>query len=352
MSGDQRRFGRLSGIIVAALFFALTVAPLPSDAAVLTSNGFATYFNNPPNGKYIDLRVAELIASSQTYCYVAVYSLNNQRIVDALIERKQAGVDVRVVTEADNRNNSEFKAAYDQLVANGIVVKTDNRSALMHHKFVVIDGIEILSGSFNFTDRDVDFHKNNIVIIHSSGVAGRYKNEFLEMWAGRFGNNKTDFSGSNTVAGATVYTKFLPMANAQASILYHLNNAKVSVYFNIFTFTDQKIADKLVELHNAGVTVKGTMDAFQANNTYSMYNYLVANGVPVKKDDYSGFLHDKFMVIDGGTSGTPKAITGSYNWTTSANESNDENMLIMYDGSTVANSYKGSAVYVYNYKAR
>ena len=333
--------------LVVGVFFSF-----PAWSSLYTSNGFHTYFNNPPNAKYIDLRVATLIDSSKVYCYVAVYSLNLPRIVTSLIARKQAGVDVRIVTEKDNRDNSEFKSAYDQLAAAGIPIVTDNRSALMHHKFIVLDDNEVLAGSYNFDQNSTTYHKNNIVVIHSSGVAARFKAEFLDMFAGNFGTNKTDHSGMNTVNGTSVYTKFAPKSNCQSSILYHLNTANVSVYFNIFTFTDQQIADKLISLHKSGVTVKGTMDAFQTTSASSQYQRLVDAGVPVKKDNYSGFLHDKFFAIDAGTSSTPRVITGSYNWTSSANSSNDETLLIIYDDATIGKSYKGNAVYVYTYKSK
>lgn len=336
------------GMAVSALFLVAGAG----NASLYSSNGFYNVtFNNPTNTKYIDKRASDFIDAAQSYCYVAIYALNRQRIVDSLIERHQAGVDVRVVTEADNRNHPSYKAAYDQLEAAGIVVKTDNRSALMHHKFIVVDDNEVLTGSYNFTDEGTQQNKNNLLVIHSSGVASRFKGEFLEMWAGRFGNAKADFSGRNTVSGATVYTKFGPKANLRASLLYHLNTANVSVYFNIFTFTDQSIADKLVELHQRGVTVKGTMDAYQATDQYSQYQYLVANGLPIKRDAYAGLLHDKFIAIDAGTASTPKLITGSANWTAAADEENDEDMLVIYDYDTVGRSYKGNAVYVYNYKA-
>src|SRR3989338_1596786 len=320
-------------------------------AQVMPANGFKVYFNTPPASNYIDNRVVDLINSSTSYCYVAVYAFNRASIKTALINAKNRGVSVKVVTEADNRNNATYKPAYDALVAAGITVVSDNRTALMHHKFIVIDDIEVLSGSYNMTDDQTTADKNNVLIIHSSGVASRYKSEVNQMFSGIFGASKVDYSGSNTVATATVYTKFSPKTDVLASIKSHIGTANTSVYFNIFTFTDRGVADALIARKNAAVTVKGSFDAWQAGLSASQYNYMLSSGVPVKKDTYTGLLHDKFMAIDGGTTSGPRPITGSFNWTQAANTSNDENCLVILDA-TVTNSYKGNAVYVYTYKAQ
>ena len=320
-------------------------------ASPVVFGDFDIYFNNPPNANYIDKRVSDVIDTAQTYCYVAIYGLNRERIVDSLIAAKLDGVDVRVVTESDYRYKSGYAWAYDELESYGIPVICDGRSALMHNKFVVVDGSKVVTGSLNFTDDQTTEDKNNVIVITSSGIATRYKNEFLQMYNGTFGTSKVDYSGTNIVDGSTVYTKFAPKANIRTSIVYHIGTANTSIYFNIFTFTDQSIADKMITRKNAGVTVKGTFDAWQAGSAYSQYDNMVNAGVPVKEDTYNGLLHDKFMAIDGGTSSGPRTITGSFNWTASADTSNDENLLVIRDA-TVTNSYKGNAIYVYYNKAQ
>ncbi len=332
-------------LLAVVVMMAMVAAVVPASWA-----GFSVYFNNPTNTNYIDKRVSDVIDSAGSYCYVAIYGMNRSRIVNSLIAAKQRGVDVRVVTDTDYRYKTGYKPSYDLLASYGIPIKCDGRSALMHHKFVVVDGAKVVTGSFNFTDDQTVNDKNNVIVITSSGVAGRFKNEFLQMYNGKFGTAKTDYSGSNTVDGVTVYTKFAPKANVRSSIQYHIGTANTSIYFNIFTFTDAGIKDALIARKNAGVTVKGTFDAWQAGSSYCQYNNLKNAGCLVRKDSYNGLLHDKFMAIDGGTSSGPRTITGSFNWTSSADLSNDENCMIIYNA-TVTNSYKGNAVYVYTYKA-
>jgi len=54
------------------------------------------------------------------------------------------------------------------------------------------------------------------------------------------------------------------------------------------------------------------------------YPNLLAAGIPIGVEHVSGLLHDKFAVIDG-----ELVITGSYNWTESANEANFENAVFI-----------------------
>ena len=67
----------------------------------------------------------------------------------------------------------------------------DKRRAIMHHKFVVVDGQVVLTGSWNFTTGDTYRLNNNAVIIHSPAVAQNFSAEFEKMFVERkFGPNK------------------------------------------------------------------------------------------------------------------------------------------------------------------
>jgi len=332
----------------------LAVMAVLAMAAAVVSSTEATMtitYNNPPSANYINTRVRDVINGATSYCYVAIYGMNEPNIVNALAAAKQRGVDVRIVTDTDYRYKSGYQASYDLLASYGIPIVCDNRTTLMHNKFIVADGTKLVTGSYNFTTEQTTVDKNNVIIITgNTGIVTRFKNEFLQMYAGKFGSYKTNYSGTDTVDGSTVYTYFAPKALVRDAIKSHIATANTSIYFNIFTFTDAGIKDALVARKNAGVTIKGTFDAWQAGSSYCQYTNLMNAGCLVRKDNYSGLLHDKFMAIDGGTSSSPRTITGSFNWTASADTSNDENCLAILN-STVTNSYKGNAVYVYTYKA-
>ena len=77
--------------------------------------------------------------------------------------------------------------------------------------------------------------------------------------------------------------------------------------------------------------VVGVWDLLGASNRFSEDEALCAAGIPIKIEDFRGIMHNKFLVIDaGGTA--PRVVTGSMNWSTSGDERNDENTLIVHNG--------------------
>ena len=85
--------------------------------------------------------------------------------------------------------------------------------------------------------------------------------------------------------------------------------------------------------------------------TYSKHIYLEGKGINVKLDgshfrrngEYEGIMHHKFSIIDGST-----LITGSYNWTHSAEDLNDENILIIKDEENIIKEYEKEFIKIWN----
>ena len=95
---------------------------------------------------------------------VAAFDFDSEPMVEALIELEEQGILVRVVTDEDNADLS----AINRLRRHGISVVEDKRSALMHNKFVIIDGRYLWMGSMNFTTNGVYCNNNNLVRIDSA----------------------------------------------------------------------------------------------------------------------------------------------------------------------------------------
>lgn len=317
--------------------------------AISSGAGTSIYYNTPPTSNGIDTKVIDFINLATSKLDIAIYSISHQGIVDAIIAAKNRGVVVRMVTETDNWN-----ASCDQLVAAGIPVIKDNAggggSGLMHNKFIIRDGNAVVTGTYNFTPAQTTNDKNSIVIFTSAtGVANIYTTEFNKMFVNKtFGTAKTATTTDSTyVSGVNVRIYFSPKTSVTTKLITAIKTSNYSIYFNIFTFTDQGIADALIARKNLGHDVKGTFDRWQADGTYSKDEYMLSAGVPIRRDNYSGLLHDKMMVIDGGTSSAPVGIVGSFNYTGAANTTNDENIVFIY-GSTIASSIKSNCSSVYS----
>jgi len=88
--------------------------------------------------------------------------------------------------------------------------------------------------------------------------------------------------------------------------------------------THDDIAAALIRAHQRGAAVRVLVDKQQAGGRYADDEKLLAAGVPLLLDTKSGLMHHKFMVGD-----QKAVITGSFNWTKSADTRNAENFVII-----------------------
>lgn len=107
-------------------------------------------------------------------------------------------------------------------------------------------------------------------------------------------------------------------------IISELDEARVSIHVCVAWFTNQRIADKLIEKFNDDVDVKVVSFDDYTNAKFGVN----IEDIPHKriKGTRGGTMHDKFCVIDN-----QKVITGSYNWSDNAENRNDENAAVMHD---------------------
>ena len=322
-------------LVVMAVLFLLfqpggSQAPSPAESSAFSQAPIEIYFTVPgsPAAESFrggpDAALAEAIDAAVHTVDVAVYNLNLWSVRDALIRAAGRGVRVRVVIDSDNMLAPEVGA----LVEAGIPVLGDRRQPLMHHKFTVIDGIEVWTGSMNYTVSDGYLNDNNLIRLRSPDVAESYSREFEEMFLeDRFGAlSLADTSPRQAmVGGARVEAWFSPDDGAAERIEELILGAQESVDFLAFSFTLDPLGAALLERAGEGVQVRGVMEADQSGNEGSELWDFLAAGLDVRLDGNSRNMHHKVIVIDGSL-----VITGSYNFSTNAEESNDENVLILY----------------------
>jgi len=114
-------------------------------------------------------------------------------------------------------------------------------------------------------------------------------------------------------------------------IVAEVEGAQSRIRFLAFVFTSDEIADAMLERARAGVVVQGVMEERNAEGEYSEYERLRAVVHDVLPDGNPYIMHHKVIIIDDAT-----VILGSYNFTASAEESNDENVLIIHDPEVAA----------------
>ncbi len=337
-----------------------------------TSGAMNVYFNksvdqglawfHPASGNQNLLsRLLPHLRSARRSIDVALYSLSGSpgdSIALALADALHRGVKVRVICENDNRNT----VAFSNIAYVGIPLITDafdpaNAGAgLMHNKFFIIDArggspdsMWVWTGSWNPTDPGTNDDYQNSVEIQDAALAGAYTLEFNEMWgssidvpdasASRFGARKTDNTPHRfVIGGRDVECYFSPSDRTTSHIVSTVAGAGHSVAFDLLTLTRYDIAAALVARKTAGVKVRGLLD--NSSDQGSQYSYLVGQGIDIHlKAGTTGLLHHKYGLVDAeNPAWGPAVITGSHNWTSSAENSNNENLLIIHDGD-IANQY-------------
>lgn len=112
---------------------------------------------------------------------VAVYSINNLRLIGALISAQEHGKKVRVLTDGSQAEKS-YSRVHELEKANISVIRTVKRNT-MHDKFVVLDGEKAVSGSFNWTQAATFKNTENCILFDDNPeTVNRYQSRFEELW--------------------------------------------------------------------------------------------------------------------------------------------------------------------------
>lgn len=304
------------------------------DEPVVVSNAgewYQIYFTNPtcpPEAERsggLDETIAEDIRQAQRQVDVAAFDFDSEPMVNALIELENRGVVVRVVTDEDNGSLSSI----NRLRRNGISVVEDKRSALMHDKFVVIDGRYLWTGSMNFTTNGVYCNNNNLVRFDSPELAANYTAELSEMYDDQaFGPTSPDNAPNKALAinGVRIENYFASEEKIGPALAALINGADQEILFLAFSFTLDDVGESMLDRAAAGVTVRGVFETTGSETDFSYYPVMLSEGLQVRQDGNPRIMHHKVIIIDRDT-----VVFGSYNFSNSANDSNDENLLIVYD---------------------
>lgn len=373
-------------------------------------------------GQDLEKVIVEEILKAKESVNVAVQELRLPRIAKALVKMQNKGVRVRVVLE-NSYNNTLFNAAepsgddvnqheasrfvdlfalvdmdgdgvvtteeMDQrdavhiLNKGGVEIKDDTfdgsmGSALMHHKFVVIDNKTLIVSTANFTmsgtHGDILIpesrgNANSLIRIESERAARIFNQEFYLMWGGksgrlppRFGISK-GFRGAKAfkVQGSPIHTQFSPTSkvigwerSVNGLIGSSLESAKKEVLMALFVFSDQRLSNILMEKREKnedlriGLLIEPKFAYREYSEMLDMWGLSMLDpncqmeegnrpwriplrniGIPsLSKGD---MLHHKFAVIDKET-----VVVGSQNWSVNANLQNDENVIVIKNKSVAA----------------
>lgn len=185
----------VSLVVFTSLIFAgcsqsiATTKPVNSTSS--SSSNTEYYFTRENKGNPEE-HLIQVIDSSKNSLDIAIYSLTDRAIANAIIQAKKRNVKVEIITDKKEAASKSEKIILTLLKSNNIPIKINTHSGLMHMKVTVMDGSIVTTGSYNYTSAASKINDENLVIIHDSKIAKAFDDEFTVMW-----NDNNSFENIN-----------------------------------------------------------------------------------------------------------------------------------------------------------
>ena len=117
---------------------------------------------------------------------ICVFTITDDRVTGAIIDAHQRGVNVRVIS--DDEKAGDMGSDVRRMAAAGIPVRVDGSPYHMHHKFAVVDGGVVLTGSYNWTVSAAKNNEENMVVSNDRKLVLAFSEEFERLWKDFAGN--------------------------------------------------------------------------------------------------------------------------------------------------------------------
>lgn len=339
-------------------------APTPTDGDTLS-----VYFlaQGEQTAQDVAVRLAAYIAGATTTLDIAVYDMRLSAplqaiIANALRERANAGVAIRIVYDADKPDKPALLRGQDPapsgtgafVQALGYPNRRIGDMKLMHHKYIVRDGAlptaRVWTGSTNLTDDAWDLEENNILQLAFPTVAQAYARDFQELWdTGELGESGADDGTTATLTFAgqpcAVRVLFSPGCGQMIDelVAQRVRDAQRRIRVCSMLLNSGALIGALRDVLRANnVPVDGVYDRTQMLGVFQQWQEVPhnhwkigavqniiqdaalvgKNSTPYSPTSPHDFMHIKALIVDD------LVITGSYNFSHSA-ELNAENILFL-----------------------
>ena len=325
--------------------------------------------------------IASFIRGARASLDLAVYDFRldgapGDRIVAELRARAEAGVTIRIAHDPTTSAAAPLPGGDATLVTAGGLGKPAGADdflerldgiaqvkpikgyrALMHNKYIIRDGLApeaaVLTGSTNFTNDAWGLQENNLVTLHSQGLAAYYATDFMQLWSRGKVTDSTGYHDTGTVAvgGVPVTVAFTPGESATIvhAVVNAIEIAKVRLGIAAMVMSSGPVAAAVSEAMDRGVPVGGLYDGPQMDtvlrqwaeagigadkaNTWQKVAVRLARkeSIPYAPGTPHNFMHDKVIIADD------IVVTGSFNFSNHA-RGNAENTVLIKDKG-VADAY-------------
>lgn len=276
---------------------------------------------------------------------IAIYHLYDTRISNLLVQKKNAGVKVRVLADRFAYTiKPQHRREMDFLASQGVEVRTNRHRGLVHHKLTIMHGENlVLHGSMNYTsvasrkvttDGVTQWNEETAFITNDDRFVTRFKERFDRMWENTDPNRKAfqPFTVGTVMASAeedeanpplTCYEDpvpdpkplpdardlevcFSPDQSCNTEVIAPIIRGESSrIDMFVFRITVSSVADPLLEKVKAGVPIRLVIERSQYNNplypsmTRILNDLWAANtrgNLKIRATAHAGSMHMKSVI--------------------------------------------------------
>jgi cardiolipin hydrolase len=112
---------------------------------------------------------------------ICVFTITDDRLAEAVLDTHRRRLAVRIIT--DDSKAEDLGSDIDRFERAGIPLRVDRSPFHMHHKFAVVDGESLLTGSYNWTRGAARDNEENLIITNELGLVASFRKTFDRLWA-------------------------------------------------------------------------------------------------------------------------------------------------------------------------
>ncbi len=267
-----------------------------------------------------DTVITNAIAGAKKTVLLEMYLLTERKVINALEEAANRGVDVRVMLEQHPYGSGSVSPVetLDRLKAAGIHTQFTNPTfALTHEKGMVIDGSTTYIMTANFTASALgsgSYTKNReygIIDTNAQDVQ-----TITDIFNADWNRSTPQIHDSNLVVSPV---------NSRNAFTSLINSAHKTLLIEAEEMQDSGIEQAIVNAGQRGVKVQVILPSSNNSSNSAGINTINHSGIQIEEDSHL-YMHAKIIIVDG-----QKAFLGSENISTASLESNRELGILVSD---------------------
>jgi cardiolipin hydrolase len=120
------------------------------------------------------------IRQAVSHLNICVFTISDDRISEAILGAHRRKVDIKILT--DNDKAFDLGSDITRFFKEGLIVKIDNTTNHMHHKFMIADGRTLITGSYNWTNSAARYNQENVIVTNEPSLIKSFQHEFDRLW--------------------------------------------------------------------------------------------------------------------------------------------------------------------------